>query len=444
MDTEPEIAPETTPASAPRTPLQRGVRAVVPVVVVCCGAVPAWLLYANPPEAPRRPQPTQPVEVEAKPLRPTEHQVELLSQGTVRPRMESVLGAEVSGRIIEIDPDFRDGALVEEGAVLVRIDPSGYALAVEELEQEQALAEAALAELDVAVAAVEVAIGHATERLAIEQAQLDRVLELNRQGMATEDQLLERRARHLASRETLANHESSRLTLLTRHTTRESELAVAASRLAQARDDLARTTVRAPFRARVVRRLVGEGQIVSPGVVLGEVYAAGALEVRLPLSLRELSFLELSAPGATPPEVSFSVRAGDHTLTWIGRVVGLEAMADADSRQVAVIAEIDPSPAQASAAILRPGMFLSARIQGRILSDVFVLPRSAAPAEDVILVVDADGLLRRRAVEVVWRTPELLVIRGGVSAGDLLCTSPVVFAGESLAVQLEPASEPSR
>jgi hypothetical protein len=71
------------------------------------------------------------------------------------------------------------------------------------------------------------------------------------------------------------------------------------------------------------------------------------------------------------------------------------------------------------------------------------LPRSASMADDVVLIADAEGLLSRRKLRVVWRTPESLVVTEGLSDGELLCTTPLVFGGESLRVNVRRSEPPS-
>ncbi len=49
---------------------------------------------------------------------------EIQSQGTVRPRTETTLSAEVSGTIVSISPKFVAGGVFQAGEALMRIDPS--------------------------------------------------------------------------------------------------------------------------------------------------------------------------------------------------------------------------------------------------------------------------------------------------------------------------------
>ena len=62
--------------------------------------------------------------------------------GPVRPARIWTAVAQVAGRVVEIHPRLRDGEILSEGTLLVRIDPTDYELALEQ-------AHAQLAELDV-------------------------------------------------------------------------------------------------------------------------------------------------------------------------------------------------------------------------------------------------------------------------------------------------------
>ena len=53
------------------------------------------------------------------------------SYGTVQPREELKLVAEVRGQIVDIHPAFKEGDFIQKGSVLIGIDPRNYQLEVE-------------------------------------------------------------------------------------------------------------------------------------------------------------------------------------------------------------------------------------------------------------------------------------------------------------------------
>lgn len=72
-------------------------------------------------------------------------QLQVEAQGSVLPRTETTLVAEVSGRIPWVSPSLASGGFVAAGDELVHIDPSDYRLAVERASAALARAESALA-----------------------------------------------------------------------------------------------------------------------------------------------------------------------------------------------------------------------------------------------------------------------------------------------------------
>ena len=72
--------------------------------------------------------------VDVLPLAQTIAKLTVRSQGTVRPRTETILSAQVSGAIVSISPKFIAGGVFTRGEELMRIDPTNYDVAVEQAE----------------------------------------------------------------------------------------------------------------------------------------------------------------------------------------------------------------------------------------------------------------------------------------------------------------------
>ena len=85
-------------------------------------------------EPPKKPAESPALLVEVVELEPVDAQFPVRSQGTVRPRTETVLSAEVSGAIVEISPKFIPGGVFAKNEVLMRIDPTNYRVAVDQAE----------------------------------------------------------------------------------------------------------------------------------------------------------------------------------------------------------------------------------------------------------------------------------------------------------------------
>ena len=100
---------------------------------------------------------------------------------------------------------------------------------------------------------------------------------------------------------------------------------------------------------------------------------------------------------------------------------------------------------------LAVGLFVEAEIEGRTARQVFVLPRTALrpgdpmdpDARDSVHVVDADGRLEIRPVEVLRTERNQVLIGDGLSAGERVSVSPMQAVVDGMTVRTIGAETPS-
>jgi RND family efflux transporter MFP subunit len=382
---------------------------ILPFGILLVGALIALVMVKS-----RAPVPTRPI-VEYAPLvrvvevEPEELQLEVHTQGTVRARTETRFVAQVAGTIISVSRSFASGGFFEKGDVLVEIDASDYRVAV------------AMAEGTVAQARV---------RLEIEDAQA----EVAREEWA---QLGTGGESPLATRE-LQLQEA------------QAALAAAEAMLEKALRDLDRTKVRAPFAGRIRAKLADLGEYVAPGVPVADVYSVDFAEVRLPVPDADLAFLDLpvdyrgAAAKEPGPEVVLYTEFAGKRHSWHGRIVRVEGEIDRVSRMVHVVAQVaDPYGKQdgEESLPLAVGMFVEARIAGRVVSDAIKVPRTALRGSRV-LIVDDENKLRFRDVDILRLDRGYAVILGGVTRGDRVCVSTLEAVSDGMKVRtVEPRDE---
>ena len=68
----------------------------------------------------------QAMRVDAIPAKIASLNFSVFSQGSVKPRTETTLVAEVAGQIVSVSSNFIAGGFFREGEVLLQIDPSDY------------------------------------------------------------------------------------------------------------------------------------------------------------------------------------------------------------------------------------------------------------------------------------------------------------------------------
>ncbi len=367
---------------------------ILPVfVLVIGGALFAFFLLTKR-EPIRKPVIITPATVTVIAAQPQTRRVNISTQGLVQARATSALGAEVGGRVLWVRPDLATGVLVNAGDELLRIDDTDYLAAAAEAEAQLAIRQKELAE---------------------EQSEASRAArEWSAIGTGEPSDLVLRKPQLNAVK---------------------ARIAAAEAALMKAKNDITRTVVRAPYKARIERKAIDLGSRVSPGSELLSLQAADVYEVVMPVTLDQLRYLSLPLRGevlANGPSVTFSATMSDTVVTWPGRVVRTEAGLNAQTRMLQVIARIE-QPDDGSVHALMTGLFVSAYITGIEVEHAVELPLTVLQADDTIFIFRAsdgasdshNGVVQLRKTTVIERDETTVLLRGDLQQGDLVISSRV-------------------
>jgi RND family efflux transporter MFP subunit len=354
----------------------------------------------------------QAVRIDVIPAEMTSLNFSVYSQGSVKPRTETTLVAEVAGQIVSVSSNFIAGGFFREGEVLLQIDPSDYQTALLRAQANLAGRKAQLAD---------------------QQARSDQALKdwtnLGREG------------------------EPSDLTLrIPQLAEAKAAVQAADAELREAERDLQRTRIKVPYDGLVRNKIVDVGQYVSPGTPVGVTFAIDTAEIRLPLSNSDLAYLDL--PSATRLDrahrvpVKLTADGAGTGGQWAAEIVRTEGVVDESSRVVYAVAEVvDPYGVlgQSAQPELKMGAFVRAEIQGLRADNVIVLPRSVLLADDTVLVANDERKLEIRPVTVLRAEPRSVYISEGVEGGELVITTTMdaPIPGTSLAVTGEAPPAPA-
>lgn len=368
-------------------------KVILPVIILAAGALAAFLMIkARRPVQPEERPEIIPV-VRVLRVEATNHQYTVRAQGAVAPRTEINLVTQVPGKLVKIARSFANGGFFDEGEVLVEIEAKDFELAVTR-------AEAALAEAQVR-----------WQREAAESAVARQEWEGLGKGEANPLLL---RVPQLAEA--------------------KAGVAAAEANLELARLELERTQVKAPFAGRVWNKRVDVGQYLMKGEVVARVYAVDYAEVRLPLPLDDLAYVNLPLEyrgenREETPRVVMRSKVGQETHEWEGRIVRTEGEIDPKTRMMTAVARIENPYRRDERKNGRPplavGMFVEAEIEGKTAGEVVIAPRAALRGNDRLMVVDSESRLRLRPVEIARLEEERVLIRAGLKPGDLICVSPL-------------------
>ncbi|MEN8140661.1 MAG: efflux RND transporter periplasmic adaptor subunit [Thermodesulfobacteriota bacterium] len=384
------------------------------LVIIGLAGITALILIKSRslPQRHARPQ-TAPL-VETMVLTARDHQVTLLSHGTVKAAQSITLTPQVSGRVTSLAPGFVVGAFFAEGELLFTIEKSDY-----RLQLEQAKAEQAKAELDL--------------ELIKGQASIAR-REWQRQDPAPDSEPLPL----VVFEPQLRNAQA--------------KVKAAAAGVKLARLNLARTTVKAPFACFIASESVDVGQYVGKGEKLGQLHGTDWAVIKVSLAVNDLKWLELpekegdwgsaaqltlgSAPAASPG--------------WSARLYKLLAEIDPASRMAKMLFAVrDPYQLAVEGEggeRLAVGSFVKVAIMGKSLPDVMAIPRSAILPEGGVWLVAKESTLVKKELTVLFADQQHVYVRGQVAPGDRLVTSSLVAAAPGQRVRTSSGDQerPSR
>lgn len=352
-----------------------------------------------------------PLLVEVEPIVTRSFQVQLDSFGVLEANTQTELFPLVSGQVLRTSDDFVSGAFVQQGQVLLEIDPIEYEVNLQVAKSDLANAELALAE----------------EQARYEQAQRDWQSQKGSQ---------------------VASDYALRLPQLK---SAKASLETAQARLKLAEVNLERCKVRAPYDGRIVDIYVNRGSVITTASRLANLYSEESLELSLPIASRDLSFIDLPSANSRAaqdlPVVTLENTLSSPPEIWQARVQRTKALVDAQNQQLYAVAKIE---AAEHLKPLKVGQYLPAKITGKVLDEVILVPNASVyQGAYVYLVEDRDGqsYIKRQPVNVQWRNAELSLIDSGLHAGQRLVTTLLgqvtsgtrVKVKESTALEVEPA-----
>ena len=331
----------------------------------------AFAACGGPPAAPPM---FPPVEVGVVDVEPRALPLELEYPAQLKGVREVEVRARVSGILLERRYD--EGARVEAGDVLFRIDPDPFRAQV----------------------------ARARGALAVEEANLgqarrahDRVLPLYEQGLAS-----------LRDRDTA----------LTAFESAEAAVAAAAAAVRTAELELSYTEVRAPIGGMTSREVRSEGSLVTAGTdssLLTYIVQADRLYVELAVSDTDAELVRAALEGGQADHVGVSIaNAQGQPLAEMGTIEFVSPRIDDATGTVAIRAVLD------NATGVVPGRIVRARIEGVSIANSLVIPKRAVmhgAQGAYVWTVDGSGQPVPAPVELGALSGNDVAVTAGLSPG---------------------------
>lgn len=375
----------------------------------------------------------------------------VIGHGTVEPEQVWRAIAEVKGRVIMVHDRLASGGLISAGEELLRIDPIEYQLAVAQLEADIEQANSQLAELQAQTESYSASLAIEQASLALIEKELGRLRTLNRTNAASDSEVDAKEREYLAQRQSVQNLQNSMSLIPSQRKSLQATVAVKETNLQQAKLDLEKTKVVAPFDCRLGDLSIVIGQFLGAGEVLFEALSTTAVELDAqvaPHDAQRLVDSENAAlmPGSLSPEqiremmdlgVTVRLRSGNAVAEWDGRVERLREQFDTQTRTLGIVVTVDKPyekiiPGQRPALVR--GMYCEVEFRAPERKRRIVIPHSAL-TQGHVYILDQENRLRRQEVEVEFSQTGFVCLRSGLQSGDLLVVSDATPAIEGMLVE---------
>ena len=359
---------------------------------------------------------------------PEDINVKISGYGTVKPRNEITISAEVKGRIASLDSYLKPGKTVSKKEVLMKIDDSDYKInlaatvaELERLEGEKSISAQTLEDLRSQFKSVHNIFN-------LENKEYERTQLLYKKNVTNQSDL-NRAAQTYASKEKdFIDMRNKIATEEVRQKTISAQIRKAAEEKKMAELNITRSTVAAPFDGRLKEIFVEKNEYVSPGTQLFTIVDDNDLEITVPLD----SFDALKALGirkgdsrnwfTIPENISLIIEWAENpgSCRWEGRVVRLESFnPETRTLDIVVKPEKNISPDKSTFPLV-DGMFCKVIFTGIKLKNAIRIPWVSLQHERDVFVLDKENRLMEKEIKIFMAEGESLIVVSGFEKGERL------------------------
>ena len=357
--------------------------------------------------------------------------------GEVQSQRSLDIRSAVGGSIIELHPDFQNGGQVNEGEVILKIDPSNAETALALVKADMLNAQADLLEATGALQLAEDEVAAAKQQVALRLKALKRQNDLVERGVGTEASVETAEfAASSATQAVLSKRQSFQASQARRDQAKARVVKVEIS-MAEAERNLQETVLYAKFSGSLANVNVVAGGMLANNERIGQLVDPLALEVTFRVSTSQ--HLRLLDEDGILRNLKISA-----TLDVLGAEIKTEGTL---TREAAIVGEGLTGRLLFASLLnvkgLRPGDFVTVDITEPELKWVAKLPASALNGNNEVLFVGEDdrllaapvSLIRRQGNDVLVRSRELR------DAKVVVARSPVLGAGIKVRILAEDGDE---
>lgn len=355
----------------------------------------------------------------------------LEATGSLAADEQTDVAPSIGGKVVAVGVDL--GSYVQRGAVLVRLDDRDARI---RLEQAQAQVTQAEANVRQAQARIGLRAGQRFDPTRVAEAGSARVaLELAEKQLRRYERLIETGDvsrssydQQKAQRDQLRQQYEAALTAARQNyagvETAQAAADAARTQITQARKAIADSVVTAPISGYISDRPADLGEYVTTSSKIATIVRTNPMRVRIDIPEQMVSSIQVgqsvSVTVSSYPDRSFA-----------GRVHHVSPSVTPNSRTMTVEAEVENS-----GDALKPGQFATIRILLPESTPAVLVPLRAVRTESgtSTVFVIKDGRAESRLVQLGQTEGDLVELKSGVVAGELVATSNVEALSDGMAV----------
>ena len=349
--------------------------------------------------------------------------------GEVQSRRTLELRAAAGGRVLTLSDAFVEGGAVQEGEVLVEVDPADYAATLDRAQADLLDAQAEVRDADRGLVLAQDELQAAREQAELREKAYRRQVDLNDRGVGTaaavetaELSAAQARQSVLASRMSVAQAEARVDQAKT--TLNRAEIA-----LRTAERDLADTRLVAPFDGTLSDVTLVEGRLVQMNERLAGLVDPDRLEVAFRVSTAQYVRLLDGDGRLIEAPVQASLNVAGINLVATGRVSRDSAAVGEGLSGRLIFARLDDAPG------FKPGDFVTVQVEEPALEGIVKLPASSLDASNTVLVLGPEDRLEVLPVTLVRRQGDSVLLHGQGLSGREVVTGRTPLLGPGIKVR---------
>ena len=344
---------------------------------------------------------------------------------------------QVEGEINSIHSELRPGSRIRAGEVLLTIDDSDYQSQVNELNAAIEQHDAEIEQLRQSIINDEKNLKLENEMFAVLEREYDREQKLLDQRAGSRAEVDTKRREMLSQQKAVQDLRNSIAMVDPQISALEAAKHQSAAQIEQAKRNIERTKIIAPFGMRIGEVQLEVGQFVGIGEILFTGFSESDVEIEVQLPLQNIHRLFVSQTNGLPPKKEFN-RAEFHktfsfdatvtvaglnsSVTYPGKFLRVREVVDAQTKMVGFVVGVKNNPPMKQKVAQPPlleGAFCDVDVFGKPLSAQVVIPRSAIRNGSVYLV-DSEKRLATKKVELIFTQDEYAVVASGLKGGESL------------------------